>query len=667
MKKTIAIVAGAALLAGVSMGVANAQSKATGPFADVPTDHWAYSSVEKLRSAGIVIGYPDGTYGGTKPISRYEFATAVARILKLLPDGEIVTKDQLSNYVTKDQMPDLTPFAKSSDVDALKADILARLEKHSDAIQALKDAVANLQPELQQLGVDVASANNRLDALSRRVDAVQEEMDRVKITGEFNVIVRSDINTSATGSDPMDQNGYHIGTVGNTSIFDKPVVYNDFLLGIVGKVDDNTKAVFAIDAGNYLSWLGSPTADMPGTDHHISGSSPATSFSLYKAYLETSTSIDGHAATTTVGRFGEQFSALTFKAVDPDRYTKLPETDSGDAIIDGAKIQIGEGAIKASAFAGKVATDYPLSANGYYGASNSVVYRPGTLNYGGSTYVVNPIDNVGGVHVTADSIRNWKVGLTGVFGRTTNTLGDVTDPAYGGVVNTFAIFGADLKGDLPYGITFKGEYALDGTGVDSHFSSVNSTTNNSAWNAGLAYDWNSLKLKVAYEDIEAYYAAPGFWQQIGDWTNPTNIRGVKGEIDYSVSPKIGLKAYGGGYQGVKNVDSYSPLKSDDKVAQAVGEITLKATEKTTFDLGYEWVGWDLSRDTAVVNSTTYSRNAGKPIETYATIGITHIMSANSSIRLLYQALQYQDKGTNFDDGQGDTHGGLFVTQATFKF
>ena len=34
------------------------------PFPDVPREHWAYGAVERLRLAGIVVGYPDGTFGG---------------------------------------------------------------------------------------------------------------------------------------------------------------------------------------------------------------------------------------------------------------------------------------------------------------------------------------------------------------------------------------------------------------------------------------------------------------------------------------------------------------------------------------------------------------------------------------------------------------------------
>ncbi len=34
----------------------------SGPFKDVPENHWAYESVEKLRRVGIIVGYPNNTF-----------------------------------------------------------------------------------------------------------------------------------------------------------------------------------------------------------------------------------------------------------------------------------------------------------------------------------------------------------------------------------------------------------------------------------------------------------------------------------------------------------------------------------------------------------------------------------------------------------------------------
>ena len=50
-------------------------------FKDVPKDHWAAESVNKLADAGVVQGYPDATFRGDKPVTRYEFAVALERFI----------------------------------------------------------------------------------------------------------------------------------------------------------------------------------------------------------------------------------------------------------------------------------------------------------------------------------------------------------------------------------------------------------------------------------------------------------------------------------------------------------------------------------------------------------------------------------------------------------
>lgn len=49
------------------------------PFADVPADHWAYDAIVQLAAAGLIEGYPDGTYGGARMMTRYEAAMVFAR------------------------------------------------------------------------------------------------------------------------------------------------------------------------------------------------------------------------------------------------------------------------------------------------------------------------------------------------------------------------------------------------------------------------------------------------------------------------------------------------------------------------------------------------------------------------------------------------------------
>ena len=51
------------------------------PFSDVPLDHWAYNAVNKLAEQGLIEGYPNGTFKGKQPLTRYEFAQALARLM----------------------------------------------------------------------------------------------------------------------------------------------------------------------------------------------------------------------------------------------------------------------------------------------------------------------------------------------------------------------------------------------------------------------------------------------------------------------------------------------------------------------------------------------------------------------------------------------------------
>ncbi len=74
MKKTLLLAAVMAL--GVNAGV-----YAANPFSDVPAGHWAYDAVSKLAAEGVVEGYPDGTYGGDRLMTRYEMAQIVAKAM----------------------------------------------------------------------------------------------------------------------------------------------------------------------------------------------------------------------------------------------------------------------------------------------------------------------------------------------------------------------------------------------------------------------------------------------------------------------------------------------------------------------------------------------------------------------------------------------------------
>ena len=117
----------------MALGV-TASAYAANPFSDVPAGHWAYDAVNKLAAEGVVDGYPDGTYGGDKLMTRYEMAQIVAKAM-----------------------------AKGANVDKLAAEFA---------------------DELDSLGVRVAN--------------LEKKADNVKITGQIRMSYRANDNGVGT-------------------------------------------------------------------------------------------------------------------------------------------------------------------------------------------------------------------------------------------------------------------------------------------------------------------------------------------------------------------------------------------------------------------------------------------------------------------------------------
>ena len=137
MKKMLAVVAAASLVAVAAPAFAN-------PFSDVPLNHWAYDAVEELSAKGIIDGYPDGTFKGTKAMTRYEIAAVVARAI-----------------------------ANAGDED----------------VEQLKALVVEFGPELEALGVKV-------DGFDARLAKLEKGLSGWKISGQM----RFDYNDDDTSS-----------------------------------------------------------------------------------------------------------------------------------------------------------------------------------------------------------------------------------------------------------------------------------------------------------------------------------------------------------------------------------------------------------------------------------------------------------------------------------
>ncbi|MCL6499366.1 MAG: S-layer homology domain-containing protein [Firmicutes bacterium] len=135
------------------------------PFADVPTNHWAYDAIAELAAKGLVEGFPDGTFKGNQPLTRYEMAMIVARIIARIE--AIPTPPP--------------PEVRRADLDAVRRDLTAatgRITASERTIATLQRLVNEFRAELQALGV-------RVTALEEELSALRARLDNTRITGLF--------------------------------------------------------------------------------------------------------------------------------------------------------------------------------------------------------------------------------------------------------------------------------------------------------------------------------------------------------------------------------------------------------------------------------------------------------------------------------------------------
>ncbi|MCR6544841.1 S-layer homology domain-containing protein [Dehalobacterium formicoaceticum] len=57
----------------MTYGFQNSTAGTSGLFSDLSSDYWAYESIEALVKEGVLSGYPDGTFGPERPVTRAEF------------------------------------------------------------------------------------------------------------------------------------------------------------------------------------------------------------------------------------------------------------------------------------------------------------------------------------------------------------------------------------------------------------------------------------------------------------------------------------------------------------------------------------------------------------------------------------------------------------------
>lgn len=613
---------------------------AQGPFNDVPTDHWAYDAVNSLQQSGIIIGYPDGTFGGRRAMSRYEFAVAIARMIPMI-GGEVPGNVDLSGFVKTADLPDFSTFATKAD------------------LENLKKLVDEFRDELAALGVDVDNLKCDVAALSARVDALEAENERLRFTGLVNVFAIASNNGNGELVDLDNRttpNGF-----GEASTLGRTVTYGqDFDLNLIGKVSDTTAVFSTINYGNYLNYLvfvddyvdnQRPTSKngyWDGADWINDPEDPAYGGTLtdtfFPYYLYINSAFCG--ANLTAGRFPLQFTPYTLKKIDVDAYTNILKTDDGMYPVDGIKVGTKAFGVDMTFFAVKNDTNTYLK-NGLTGQPNAGLFDDDNAE----TYVFfddaaltgNAAGGLDLISQTAGARFVFGTPWKGTFGATyyqgwsaenyygENGLGDAVQDDFDQV----RVYGADYT--LPIGqVNFVGSWTESNTLASQYSDATNIRTDNQAYDGKFSTAFGKLGVAAGYKYIQRQFAAAGAWDKIGRWTNPVNVKGPYANAGYQIARNLNVVLDGEYLIMIDDVNAGAPIfgAKDDEIIKGELGVRWGVSKSNSLELGYEWIKWAPKTD-GLFGAT----------ETYATVGWASQLSANAGLKVAYQFINYNDGAT----------------------
>jgi len=572
-------------------------------FPDVPPDHWAYDAVQDLVEKGIIQGYPDGTFGGKRALTRYEFAEALS---KAIP--EIL---ELARQPAPPPLPGTGEVAPTPPA--------AGPQVTKEEFDALRNLVTEFRDELAAVGVDVEALRRDIAALAERVIVIEEEIARVKLTGEVNLIGRGTVDNAGA---PVDRDSRALGDL-NPAEPQNPLAnssfFTDLQFGMKAKVGEDVSVNALIAAGNYLKFA-LDDDELPD-------------LVLWNLYMDGAVKLGPlGAAQVMVGRFPFQITPLTLKFVDPDTYTSVTKLDSGDYVLDGGSASFNLGKIALTAFAAKADPITDLIAPALLLEEEGV-----------------PLSQLAGARLVIGTGFAGNLGLTylqaGVGGGRSEIIGADINTNIGslGVAAEYAESRANLKLQKSKGIGGKDD---------------------AAWNGKLSYQMGKLGLGAGYSHVESDYHAPGYWNRLGGIVNPVNLKGATANLTYALTPRISFSAEG---QFLKPIDDNLKVAARtstsrgrgpeeklllgskiDKINYWKAGISYGLTSANTVDLGWEETKLDW----------TTGAPSGK--ERFISLGVGHSFNPNASLKLLYQIVEYEY-------GDPSDRGGVATAQFQLKY
>jgi len=630
-------------------------------FKDVPKDHWAYAAIADLQSKGIIVGYPpDNLWKGKRNLTRYEFAVALERALSKI--NAMAGKDG------KDGAPGANGANGAQGEQGPKGDKGDPGVTPAE-LDALRRLANEFRSELAGIGANIGQINSRLDGLARELAKLRDDVNRIPRIGvAANFGLRADYSRSIfAGQDGAGR----LGLKGWSGVD----VIHDLHLLISSKTGKDIAFTGDLAIGNYSSYRGNTFSQGNFALNSALGAGAIGETVIpIQAQLDMPVEGLGEKATLTVGRYKQHGTALTYRRPDLDPYFNFSQYDDGNYIQDGIKLNTKFGSVKTSLFVGSFATvadekgnsiNQPLVGAGIIGpgANSYAGLKPTGINALGANL---PAKQAAGLNLGLPFFNLGSLGITAdIFNTGVNSATVPNDP-----FNTVTVYGANVHLN-PMGrwhVTAEAAKSVTSSGFDGDGQS---NDDNNAYALHVGYGTGPVNVHVGYNYIDPRYGAPGSWLQLGNWYNPTNVKGPYLNVGYKVSDNLSLHIGGNYLEGARNrgIDGFN---IGDKIDQFRAGLAYKVSSRLETTLDYQGVLYDLS------GATTGLANRTQPIEQYLTVGAGLALNNSAKLKLGYQILGWQNVGGGFTGsasglpgvaaGGGTTSNAtVFTLQTSVKF
>jgi hypothetical protein len=632
-----------------------AQAQAPDAFKDLDPSHWAYQATENLRAKNIVWGYPDGYFRGKRTLTRYEFAVALDRALKSIPDPR---EGKQGPEGPAGRQGDVGPAGPQGPQGAPGMT--------PEEVAQFRRLMNEFKDELASLGNSVAAVNRKVDALAARVAAVEDILRKMpKLWGGAWMGIRSD--RANGGYVDYDGRVFGVGGPAGSGLVNTPVVVHQYVLGVDANIPGGATLSAALTSNNYKNYLGGNLAQVGGLV-----TTPAADTYIHHLEINTPFNGLGRGSKLTLGRFGHKISRFTLWKPDTDRLFMNPFEDDGNYYMDGLRLTTNIGSVNLEAFGAQ--TKANTGTNGGFvnsplaGVSTTGVVGTGLFAPGGGG-VFKPFGQPFQGQMTVDQLAGISAGigfnaLQGGHIRLSAVDASSELPGTLGVgFSNVLILGADLDLKLMDRFTLTGNWGKTITGR-SRFDTVNAHQN-SAFDARVGWNSGGLNVAAGYRYIDPLFYAPGYWGRIGNWLNPTNVQGPTFRAGYDFSPSFGVNLGGDFYSAARNRTGVGGLGRNDDINRILVGLRWDVAKNFRTTIDWEGVFWKLQGTHSGV--TPGGSGTVHPSEHYVTLGTGYNLTSNTVLKLNYTVGDFNGHGFLGSPAGTRYNFNTFTAQANVKF